>query len=169
MGGGTLFLGIMDWRTIRLTSTIQKAEKRERLLNEIIEWAVDVGKCGSHIDFLCLSAEIDEEPWGELNLPTLQSSLRELEQRGEYIVRIANSLDKPLLTTVRKVKEEVMGYRLSIDAIFVKVKLGAEYNLSMILAPLMESDSLVNYTDNLITEAVKIKTKDIGKGDEKNS
>ena len=39
VAGGTLFLGIMAWRTIRQTRSIQKAEKRERLLNEIIEWA----------------------------------------------------------------------------------------------------------------------------------
>jgi hypothetical protein len=33
IGGGTLFLGIMAWLTIRQTRSIQKAEKRERLLN----------------------------------------------------------------------------------------------------------------------------------------
>ena len=38
VGGGTLFLGIMAWRTIRQNSNIQKAEKRERLLNEIKDW-----------------------------------------------------------------------------------------------------------------------------------
>ncbi len=38
VGGGTFFLGIMAWRTIRQTRSIQKAEKKERLLNEIIEW-----------------------------------------------------------------------------------------------------------------------------------
>ena len=39
VGGGTLFLGIMAWQTISQTSNIQKSEKRNRLLNEIIEWA----------------------------------------------------------------------------------------------------------------------------------
>ena len=34
VGGGTLFLGIMAWRTIRQTRNIQEAEKRERLLNQ---------------------------------------------------------------------------------------------------------------------------------------
>ena len=38
VGGGTLFLGIMAWRTIRQTRSIQKADKKERLLNEVIEW-----------------------------------------------------------------------------------------------------------------------------------
>lgn len=42
VGGGTLFLGIMALRTIRQNRSIQKAEKRERLLNKIIEWVLDV-------------------------------------------------------------------------------------------------------------------------------
>ena len=42
VGGGTLFLGIMAWRTIRQTRSIQKAEKRERLLNEILNWIIDI-------------------------------------------------------------------------------------------------------------------------------
>ncbi len=52
-GGGTLFLGIMAWRTIRQTRSIRKAEKRERLLKEIVEWAIDISKCGidADIDF----------------------------------------------------------------------------------------------------------------------
>jgi len=37
VGGGTLFLGIMAWQAIRQTRSIQKAENRERLLNEIID------------------------------------------------------------------------------------------------------------------------------------
>ncbi len=52
-GGGTLFLGIMAWRTIRQTRNLQKTERRERLLNELIEWATDISRCGidAGIDF----------------------------------------------------------------------------------------------------------------------
>ena len=144
------------------TNCIQKTERKQRLLNEIIDWATDVGKCGSHIDFLLLAAELDEEPWGELNLPTLQSSLRELKQRGEYMVKVADTLEKPLLTSVQKVKGKVTEYLKAIDNVFIKVKLGTEGNLPMILKPLLERDPLVNYANNLLAEATKIKTKDIG-------
>ena len=161
IGGGTLALAFMTWKSIRQTRKIHRTERKDRLLNEIIEWAIDVGKSGAHLDFLLYAAEIDEEPWGELNLPTLQSSLRELEQRGKYIVKIANSLDKPILTTVRKVKGEVEEYRKSIDKIFIEVRLGIEGNLPMILKALLERDSLVNCANNLLTEATKIKTRDI--------
>lgn len=42
VGVGTLFLGIMAWRTICQTRNIQKADKRERILNEIIDWVSDI-------------------------------------------------------------------------------------------------------------------------------
>jgi len=162
VGGGTLTLAIMTWKSIRQTRSIQKAEKRERLLNEIIDWAVDVGKRGSDINFLLLAAELDEEPWGELNLPTLQSSLRELKQRGEYIVKVSSTLEKPLLTTVQKVQGEVTEYLKAMDNVFIQIKLGAEGNLPIILKPLLERDSLVRCANNLLAEAAKIKTRDIG-------
>ena len=42
VGGGTLALAFMTWKSIRQTRCIQKAEKREGLLNETIEWAINV-------------------------------------------------------------------------------------------------------------------------------
>jgi len=42
---GILCLGIIAWLNIRQASSTQKREKRERLLNEIIEWAVNIGEC----------------------------------------------------------------------------------------------------------------------------
>ena len=143
------------------TQNLQKRERKERLLNEIIEWATDVGKRGSDLDFICLAAQLDEQPWGELNLPTLQSSLRELRQRAEYMVKVSNTLDKSLLTTVQKVKVEVMEYLKAIDNVFIQTRLGAEGNLPIILKPLLERDSLVNCANNLVAEAAKIKTRDL--------
>jgi hypothetical protein len=162
IGGGTLFLGIMAWLTIRQTRSIQKAEKRERLLNEIIEWAIDVSKRGADINFLLLAAQIDEEPWGGLNLPSLQSNLRELKQRGEYILKVAETLDEPLLAATQKAENEIAKYLSATDNIFIQIKFGTEGNLSMILKPLSERDSLGTYANDLLTEAVKIKTKGIG-------
>ena len=97
-------------------------------------------------------------------MPTLQSSLRELKQRGEYIeymVKVAKTLEKPLLTNVQKVKGEVAEYLKDVDNVFIKTKLGTEGNLPMILKPLLERNSLVNCANNLLAEATKIKTKDI--------
>ena len=46
VGGGTITLAIMTWKSIRQTRDMQKSERKERLLNEIIEWATDISKCG---------------------------------------------------------------------------------------------------------------------------
>jgi hypothetical protein len=143
------------------TQRLQKRERKERLLNEIIEWAIDVSKRGADINFLLLAADMDEEPWGGLNLPALQSNLRELKQRGEYVVKVASTLEKPLLTAAQKVEEEVAGYLKAIDNVFIQTRLGTEGDLSMVLKPLSERDSLVICANNLLAEATKIKTRDI--------
>lgn len=40
IGGGTLALAFMTWKSIRQTRSIQKSSKREILLNEISEWLI---------------------------------------------------------------------------------------------------------------------------------
>jgi hypothetical protein len=157
-----VILAFAAFLTIRHSNEREKRDRKERLLNEIIEWAVDVTKCGADINFLLLAAEIDEEPWGKLNLPDLQFNLRELKQRGEYVVKVASTLEKPLLTAAQKVESEIAEYLKTMDNIFIGIKLGSEGNLPMILKPLSERNSLVNCANNLLTEATKIKTRGIG-------
>ncbi len=144
------------------TQRLQKRERKERLLNEIIEWGIDVGKSGSNIDFLLRAAEIDEQPWSkETNLPNLHSNLRELSQRGEYIIKVAGTLDKSLLAAVQVANGRVTKYLESIDILFINIRLGIEGNLPIILKPLMELDSLVPCAKDLLAEATKIKARDI--------
>lgn len=63
IGGGTLFLGIMAWRTIRQTRNIQKAEKREIILNDIQKWAesgiVAIAPASLQIDRNMILDELD--------------------------------------------------------------------------------------------------------------
>ena len=78
VGGGTLFLGIMALRTIRQTRSIQKAEKRERLLNEIIEWAIGVTNWRSE------SKKIFKE-MVERNIQDEASAINYLSERGDAV------------------------------------------------------------------------------------
>lgn len=39
IGGGTLALALMTWKSIRQTRDMQKRERKERLLNDIQNWA----------------------------------------------------------------------------------------------------------------------------------
>jgi len=79
------------------------------------------------------------------------------------MMKVANTLEKPLLTIVQKVKGELTEYLKTIDKLFIEARLWVvEGNLPMILKPLLERDSLVNCANKLLAEATKSKTKDIG-------
>lgn len=107
VGGGTLFLGIMAWRAIRQTRSIQKAEKRERLLNEIIEWVRDVSDCRSTSPFIKY-AEI-KHMW-EHNIMTAYDEIDKfisLENQGEYIRKIAGKFKENLGNAVDKVLSNI--------------------------------------------------------------
>jgi len=92
VGGDTLFLGIMAWRTIRQTRSIQKAEKRERLLNEIIEWAVSIGECShSSMNLTALSTLADPTrvwTFAYTTIGNLNLSLSRMELRSKYISQV---------------------------------------------------------------------------------
>ena len=89
-GGGTLFLGIMVWRIIHQTRNIQKAEKRGKLLNEIIEWAEDI--CRSSF-----GSEIERET---LVLENQLLNYQELYITSKYIEKIAEKFGADLDSTV---------------------------------------------------------------------
>ena len=96
VGGGTLFLGFMAWRTIRQTKNIQKAEKRERLLNEIIEWAEDVAK--SAINRRTLSRE---ELW------KAKLSYKFHKAKSKYIEGIVGSSFKDFYDLVEEINTKL--------------------------------------------------------------
>ena len=50
IGGGTLALAIMTWKSIRQTRSIQKVETRERRLKEICDWLESVIRCGGEVN-----------------------------------------------------------------------------------------------------------------------
>jgi len=97
-GGGTLFLGIMAWRTICQTRTTQKAEKRERLLNEIIDWAMeatrskiegifkDLAKDDRYLDKKFIQAQIHE----------IRITYSNLTTKTAYICEVTKSFDSDM-------------------------------------------------------------------------
>ena len=50
IGGGTLTLAYMTWKSIRQTRSIHETERKERLLNEIAKWSADVRKYCASLD-----------------------------------------------------------------------------------------------------------------------
>ncbi len=53
--GATFLLALAAFWAIWQNHNLQKRERRDRLLNEIIEWAIDVAKCETQADFLSRS------------------------------------------------------------------------------------------------------------------
>ena len=109
VGSGTLFLGIMAWRTIVQTRSIQKAERREKLLNEIIEWAMDVAKLNFKI-YNFVEAQISKESWVESGIGEIVSQFQSVEAKGVYINSIALSsfkVDKKLSKDIKAVNKEI--------------------------------------------------------------
>jgi len=90
VGGGTLFLGIMAWQIIHQTRKIQKAGKKEKLLNEIIEWAEDICRAS-------FGSEIERET---LVLENQLLNYQELYITSKYIGKIAEKFGADLDSTV---------------------------------------------------------------------
>ena len=103
VGGGTLFLGIMAWRSICQTRSIQRAEKRERLLNEIIEWGLEVSRVTSVSAFTRYAEVEDIQKQRLIIVSDLLGKFTSLETRGKYIKQIALKLENSLGNVVEEV------------------------------------------------------------------
>ena len=90
IGAGTLFLGIMAWRTIRQTRSIQNSERKERLLNEIIEWAISVLKLNSDLHSFTESIRLAMSRVSTKKADELYSDTIGLRDKGKYIKITAN-------------------------------------------------------------------------------
>lgn len=154
VGGGTLFLGIMAWRTIRQTRIIQKAEKRERLLNEIIEWALDVAKPTYALNLVHLtSSTINEEDKVSAYELGEASHFDILRIRSDYIAKITLIFTKDLKMAVEKVRDDLEEHNKLIDDLL---------DGKDISEAIGKHDYEVTQSANkVIEEAVKIKTRDI--------
>ena len=154
-GGGTLFLGIMAWRTIRQTRNLQKAEKRERLLNEIIEWAEDVARLNFKI-YNFIEAQISKESWVENVIGEIVSQFQVVEVKGDYINSIALSSfkgERKLSKAVKAVNKEIR----ELGDVSIK-RLAKEVSSEVVKEHM---DKLRLKIADLLKEVAKIKTRSI--------
>jgi len=195
VAGGTLTLAVMTWKSIRQTRSIHESEHRQRLLNEISQWAIEVSARTSPVDILknpgwLLGTKPDEEEkfrffqiYGWLDLMN-QYSVSYL--RAEYISRIASVIRNDL----RKAVDDLIS---NIEKHIKVLKDGAEHAVKLeeygtIIDIIFEGKSelrdelsedakhQLNVIDDrlelnksatrVIELAVEIKTRDIGKKEE---
>ena len=101
----------MAWRTIRQTRNIQKAEKRDRLLNEIIEWAIDVASIFEPTDTPDLSDDknaADSWPFLASQRKKL-NSLQLLGARSLAMCIIAENINTELKAVVENASKKHAG------------------------------------------------------------
>ena len=142
-GGGTLFLGIMAWRTIRQTRNLQKTEKRDSLLNEIIAWATDAAKSA-----VSRQTMVPSELW------KTKLEYKYSKAKSKYVIEVTSSSFDNLCPFVESVSEKLDQAIKVTTQIIGRQDLGKHsVNCERELAESVEEQ---------ITEAAKIKTRDIG-------
>ncbi len=105
-GGATFLLALAAFLAIWQNHNLQKREQRQRLLNEIIEWAIEILKCGTEWnirDVALYSATIKHEIFLKRERQSLrdkfeviyQKNLPYIQQLGSYFPE-KTGLDDPI-------------------------------------------------------------------------
>ena len=162
VGGGTLTLAIMTWKSIRQTRSIQKAEKRERLLKEIVEWAIDVAKYSLQTGVFDETIPISGLA-AEGALPELLDSVvnfRMARAKSVYILCITSRLNPRLKGSVDTLTEEIKKQiKLLME---YKRKTTPTWPANEVVAKIAgNNERMYNLATGLIEEATKLKAGDI--------
>lgn len=142
IGGGTLFLGIMAWRNIRQTRNIQKTEKRERLLNEIIEWAEATA-----------NSPIGRQTKDPHELWKTKLDYKKHKTKGKLIGEIVSSSFKELSSSFKDINKK-LDKAIEFNQQIENGKANVEYLKDY-------ETEIAGSVEKLFKEAAKIKTKDI--------
>ena len=156
----TLLLALAAFLAIRHSSEQEKRNRKERLLDEIIEWAEDVAKFLGGWKVASLVRMSGEEDKLFAHITDFETTLNTLKIRSTYISKIAKVLGTILHTAVKK----------AIDDLDEHSRLYDEWhNNKVSQEQVIIQKSLFNISvSEVIKEAVKLKTRDIGREGEDN-
>ncbi len=154
----------------------EEHDRKEGILNEIIEWAIDVGKCGLEKD-LPDTSRISDMNEGKLHLAyslnILAKTFQSLRGRNQYtsqiVLTFSSDLQKAAKALINDIEEHINLLDALSGIITVKFVSITKDNLEEYLAQLNMAVTqigehklrLEESTSKVIKEAVKIKTKDI--------
>jgi len=151
----TIVLAIVAFGAIWQNHSLQKRERKERLLNEIIEWAEDVARLNFKI-YNFVEAQISKESWIESSIGEIVSQFQVVEAKGAYMNSIAISSFKEDKKLNKDIKAINKGIRKLVD---VSVKrLDGEVTTEAVQKYM---NILRLKITELFKEAAKIKTRDI--------
>lgn len=137
----------------------EKRDKKERLLNEIIEWAIDVGKCGKRADLsdLLHIAADKQESFLPIRMTEAALNIGLIEGRNEYISTTALNFGQELQEDVDRLIDCLEAYRELLAAESKGVPTAPE-SIEKVES---HDRQLLTLASNVIKKAVKIKTRDI--------
>ena len=157
-------------RTIRQTGNIQKAEKRQKLLNEIIEWAIDITNWRSEAkniykEMAGITDDKQQQVHMHAHIVEVKASFEGMGGRNQYISNIAGKFTKVLQKAVETLITDLEAYieflddwqRVKADEIANNLDVDYEYYTKADELALQIDES----TDRVIEEAVKIKTRNL--------
>jgi len=136
------------------TQSLQQRERKERLLNEIIEWAIDAAKPTYALTLTSLDYTLSEEDQTTIMQLSQASHTDTLIARGKYIGKIALIFTKDLSFAVENVRNNLEKHSKLIED-----WVNGKGNAKAIGA---HDYTLGQSANKVIEEAAKIKTRDIG-------
>jgi len=169
--GATFLLALAAFWAIWQNKRIQKRNRRERLLNEIIEWATNVAKCGIEPDTPELSEDKDaSKAWPflatqERKLETLQLLRAKSVSVTRTAQKIGSDLQAAVFDSVEHLRNQIKSlyeYKRFTQE-FKDKKRGTDIDFLTTTAKevITNNKLLYNSAVKVIEEAIKIKTRDI--------
>jgi len=170
----TFLLAGAAFGSIWQTRGMQKREHKERLLNEIIEWAINISKFDSDLLSLTESVRLDLALPSTITVDKLHSDTTAFASRGGYIEKTAYVAGVDANDAAKKIQKELVGIAQLLNQFRILNEL-ANTPLELITtedADLNDKDpkkdtverhrkNLAQLCNLIIEEAVKIKIKDI--------
>ncbi len=157
----------------------EERDRKERLLNEIIEWAEDIGKCGIEPD---IELHLDYRIAGAYDYDTTTREIEDGEGKSDKVIVAEIKHRKQLLTHILmyRTKNNYMSIiapkiNKELGVVMTEVVSGLDKQLGLLRKALidvehtsttdisLEMGKLTKSATKLIKEATKIKAKDIGK------
>ena len=138
----------------------EKRDRDERLLNEVIEWATDIKRCGWEVEY---TIPIDTTRV-DIEMFQLQMSANRFSRfmvpsaKNKYVTEIALILGENLCLAVKDTKKQLDNFLAKLQkTLSLSVKEIKEQSKNLECY----EKALYNSTDRVIEEAVKIKTRNL--------
>ena len=171
MAFGTIILAGASFWTIRQNYNFRNEDRKERLLNEIIEWAINVAKCGIEPNTPDLSEDFNAtKAWPFLGSQEKKLDILQLlRAQSKYIIGVAQGIDSSLQKAAYDTTE---GLRAQLKAIYEyknhveqykakKVSLDVNLLRSKATEASENNIKLYSFAVKLLEEAAKLKIENI--------